>query len=90
MTEKPLDFGFLSFPAEVQEEIMAAAAELPQMGRSRDYIYPRCVWCRGENYALAVIAYSAGEIPCAAVDGCGRYLPEDYRRPDDEPEDDDG
>jgi hypothetical protein len=84
--EKPLDFGFLSFPAEVQEEIlaMAVAPELPQMGKAWDYIYPRCVWCRGENYALAVLAYSRGETPCAAVNGCGRYLPEDYRRPADE------
>lgn len=48
------------------------------MGRSRDGIYPRCVWCRRENYALAVLAYSAGEIPCAAAGGCGRRLPAEY------------
>lgn len=53
----------------------------PVRGISRDRIYPRCVWCDGENYALAVIAYSYGLIPCASVDGCGRYLPEDYRLP---------
>lgn len=56
----------------------------PLMGISCDRIYPRCVWCRGENYALAVLAYSAGEIPCAAAGGCGRYLPDDYRRTHDE------
>lgn len=50
----------------------------PIRGKSRDGIYPRCVWCNGENYALAVLAYSAGEIPCAAVNGCGRMLPADY------------
>jgi hypothetical protein len=60
------------------------AAELPQMGKAWDYIYPRCVWCRGENYVLSVLAYSRGEIPCASVGGCGRFLPEDYRRPADE------
>lgn len=46
---------------------------------SKDGIYPRCVYCWGENYALAVLAYSNGEIPCASVNGCGRYLPESYR-----------
>lgn len=51
----------------------------PQMLISRDRIYPRCVWCRGENWAMAVLAYSRGETPCAAVGGCGRYLPEEYR-----------
>lgn len=58
---------------------MTAPTE-PLFGVSHDRIYPRCVWCRGENYALAVLAYSAGQIPCAAVRGCGRYLPEHYRR----------
>jgi hypothetical protein len=53
----------------------------PIRGISRDRIYPRCVWCNGENYALAVIAYSRGETPCASVNCCGRYLPEDYRLP---------
>jgi hypothetical protein len=52
--------------------------DAPLMGRSWDGIYPRCVWCRGENYALAVLAYSWGEIPCASVNGCGRRLPADY------------
>jgi len=50
----------------------------PVLPTASDGIYPRCVWCRGENYALAVIAYSAGEIACAAVRSCGRKLPEDY------------
>lgn len=52
--------------------------ELPQIGKSRDGVYPRCVWCRGENYAPAVLAYSAGEIPCAAASSCGQFLPNDY------------
>lgn len=52
----------------------------PVLGPSHDGIYPRCVYCRGENYALAVLAYSAGEHPCAAVNGCGRYLPAAYWR----------
>lgn len=50
----------------------------PKLGRSRDGIYPRCVWCNGENYAPAVLAYSARETPCAAAGGCGKYLPADY------------
>lgn len=54
--------------------------EEPQLGISHDRLYPRCVWCRGENYMLAVLAYSAGEVPCAAVNGCGRFLPVNYRR----------
>lgn len=45
---------------------------------ARDGIYFRCVWCGGENYMLAVGAYSRGEIPCAATRGCGRMLPSDY------------
>jgi hypothetical protein len=52
--------------------------DLPKRPSSPEGIYPRCVWCDGENYMLAVVAYSAGEIPCAAADGCGRYLPEEY------------
>jgi len=50
----------------------------PVMPPSRDGIYPRCVWCRGENFTLAQLAYSAGEIPCAAVNGCGKFLPAEY------------
>lgn len=45
---------------------------------ARDGIYPRCVHCNGENWALAVIAYSTGKAPCAAVPGCGRYIPDSY------------
>lgn len=52
----------------------------PMLRPTRDRIYPRCVWCNGENYRPAVLAYSAGETPCAAAGGCGRYLPESYRR----------
>jgi hypothetical protein len=52
----------------------------PLLQPRRDRIYPRCVWCDGENYALAVMAYSCGLIPCAAAPGCGRYLPRSYWR----------
>lgn len=43
-----------------------------------DGIYRRCVWCNGEIYAPAVIAYSKGEIVCGAVNGCGKFLPKEY------------
>lgn len=56
-------------------------ADVPVRGIERDGVYPRCVWCNGENYALAVRAYSHAETPCAAVHGCGRFLPEEYVRP---------
>jgi hypothetical protein len=59
---------------------MNSTPEAPQMRPSWDGIYPRCVWCRGENYGLAVLAYSRGEQPAAAVGGCGRYLPDGYRK----------
>lgn len=55
----------------------------PVIPKAPDGVYPRCVYCRGEIYLLAVIAYSAGEVPCAAVNGCGRYLPPDYVTEDD-------
>ncbi len=58
---------------------MNPAPEAPLLAKSHDSIYPRCVWCRGENYRPAVLAYSTGEIPCAAAGGCGRYLPVEYR-----------
>jgi hypothetical protein len=50
----------------------------PVLPKSRDGFYPRCVHCRGENYILAVTAYSARVAPCAAVNGCGRLLPLSY------------
>jgi hypothetical protein len=50
----------------------------PVLDPSKDGIYPRCVFCRGENYGPAVMAYSRREIPCVAVAGCGEYLPESY------------
>lgn len=56
------------------------ANRAPAIAQSSDGIYPRCVWCRGENYVLAVLAYSRGEHPCAAANGCGWYLPEEYVR----------
>lgn len=43
-----------------------------------DGVYPRCVWCGGENYGPAVIEYSNGKIPCASVNNCGKYLPKEY------------
>ena len=49
-----------------------------KLPKSHDGIYPRCVYCGGENYALAVLAYSRREIPCASVRSCGHYLPESY------------
>lgn len=57
---------------------MATASAQPLVSPSRDGIYPRCVWCWGENYVLAVLAYSAGQVPCASVNSCGKYLPDDY------------
>ena len=52
--------------------------DTPVLAKSKDGIYPRCVWCNGENWAMAVIAYSKGAAACAAVNGCGRYLPDEY------------
>lgn len=52
--------------------------EKPIRKPEHDGVYPRCVWCGGENYAMAVIAYSKGEIPCASVNNCGKFLPKDY------------
>ena len=43
-----------------------------------DGVYVRCVWCNGENYAMAVIDYSLGKVPCVAVNGCGKKLPKEY------------
>lgn len=43
-----------------------------------DGIYPRCVYCNGENYAPAVIKYSKGLIGCASVNNCGKRLPKEY------------
>lgn len=68
------------FRIEVAVPAVEEQPPRPILGISYDRIYPYCVWCRGENYGPAVLTYSAGEIPCAAAVGCGRYLPEDYRR----------
>jgi hypothetical protein len=95
--EYPLDMGWMAISPEVQDEIVGQAIELgvlpsavkrPKRGRSRDGIYPRCVWCDGENYALAVMAYSRGEIPCASTTACGRFLPDDYLKLNTQPKDD--
>lgn len=45
---------------------------------SRDRIYPRCPRpsCRTEQYALAVLAFSRGEVPCYR---CGERIREDAR-----------
>lgn len=56
------------------------SSEWPVLRMSPDGVYPRCVYCAGENYVLAVLAYSAGEVPCAAVASCGRMLPQSYIR----------
>ena len=45
---------------------------------SSDGVYPCCVHCGGENYAMAVSDYSKGIIPCASARGCGEYLPKEY------------
>ena len=50
----------------------------PQLPPSRDGVYPRCVWCDGENYAPAVMAYSKGLISCPSVNNCGKKLPKEY------------
>ena len=53
-------------------------AARPLRGPNSDRVYCRCVWCDGEIYALHVIAYSVGDLPCGHR-GCRRYLPADYR-----------
>ena len=47
----------------------------PIRDRAHDGIYPRCVWCNGENYAPNVIVYSKGLSACHQ---CGKLLPEEY------------
>lgn len=51
---------------------------VPILPKSRGGHYPRCVYCCGEIYAPAVLAYSLGEIACAAMGRCGRKLPPSY------------
>lgn len=48
------------------------------LGPNVDGIYPRCVWCGREVYALAVLAYSAGRVRCGWPD-CRGWVPADYR-----------
>ena len=50
----------------------------PTRKPSEDGIYPRCVYCEGEIYGPIVYDYSLGKVPCGAVDGCGRMLPDSY------------
>lgn len=50
----------------------------PTRPPAKDGLYPRCVWCNGENCILLVFAYSVGEVPCAAAPGCGRFIPESH------------
>lgn len=52
--------------------------QIPIKPPSKDGVYPRCVWCGGENQMGAVIDYSKGKIACASVNNCGKYLPEEY------------
>lgn len=47
----------------------------PQLQPTYDGVYPRCVWCNGENYALNVIDYSKGISGCHQ---CGKLLPKEY------------
>lgn len=61
-----------------QESVTDGDGVHPRLPKSRDGIYPRCVWCNGENYIPAVLEYSAGTRPCASVYDCGRYLPTEY------------
>lgn len=49
--------------------------DTPQLGLSKDGIYPRCVYCDSEIYMPAVIDYSLGIALCYI---CGRKLPADY------------
>lgn len=53
-------------------------SEQPLRPPSHDRIYPRCVWCGVELYALGVIAYSLGDAACGC---CGRKLPATHVRP---------
>lgn len=80
MSDEPIDMGFMSFPPELQEELARHMVQRPKLPRSKDGIYPRCVWCNGENYMPHVLAYSAGETSCASTTNCGKYLPPDYIR----------
>lgn len=64
------------------EAALAKTNSEPVLMPSRDGIYPRCVYCDSENPALAVLAYSRREIPCAAAHSCGRSLPAEYVRGD--------
>lgn len=52
----------------------------PIIKPAKDGIYPRCVWCGGENYAMTVMDYSKGKTPCMSADSCGKYLPEVYAK----------
>jgi hypothetical protein len=49
--------------------------EQPIIMPSYDGIYPRCVWCNGENYGPNVIDYSEGKSGCHQ---CGKLLPKEY------------
>lgn len=49
--------------------------EQPIRKPESDGVYPRCVWCGGENYALNVLPYSVGESACHI---CGKMLPQEY------------
>lgn len=49
--------------------------KLPKLGKAKDGVYPRCVYCDIELYAPSVMAYSLGEVGCGR---CNKGLPEDY------------
>lgn len=80
MTNDELAYRFAHQKETRQAVVNELAEDLPLRKPSHDGIYPRCVYCNGENYALAVLAYSNREVPCASVRSCGRLLPESYVR----------
>lgn len=62
---------------------MSSIEPRPWLPIAADGIYPRCVWCLGENYLPAVLGYSRRQHACAAVRSCGRMLPEEYVKEED-------
>jgi hypothetical protein len=49
--------------------------KVPLRQPEHDGVYPRCVWCDGENYGPNVIDYSKGISSCHQ---CGKLLPKEY------------
>lgn len=82
MTDDELAYRFANQDATREGAIneLVEFMDAIKLPKSHDGIYPKCVYCNGENYALAVLAYSNREVPCASVRSCGRLLPESYVR----------